>query len=251
MERELPSWACWVIAAGVLVLTIVVAGCGDLEIATTESKQPVVVPAARTSSIQPQNDTLAEAEAWWEDRIDAMYEEYKALIVADQRTEADELAKATYAEYDAWAELPEEERIKSWLDRRDPAAAAEASSEPLAPDIDHTHLVRKAPTKAHRAKRPQQPAEQYPPEMMRHLALSMAQDFVKAQLLAPGSAKWPGMFESADHTVILRNNRYRVRSWVDSHNGFGALIRTHYTAVLKNTDGKGINWRLESLDLDG
>lgn len=28
MKRELPTWACWIIAAAVLVLAIVVAGTG-------------------------------------------------------------------------------------------------------------------------------------------------------------------------------------------------------------------------------
>lgn len=80
------------------------------------------------------------------------------------------------------------------------------------------------------------------------LALSMAQDFVKERLIAPGSAEWPGFFERDGHVTALGNKRYRVRSWVDSQNAFGALLRIQYTAVV--VDAAGDRWTLESLDLD-
>ena len=81
------------------------------------------------------------------------------------------------------------------------------------------------------------------------LALSMAQEFVKERLIAPGSAEWPSFWEpTGDHVTALGNKRYRIRSWVDSHNAFGALIRTNYTAVL--VDAGRDQWTLESLDLD-
>ena len=80
------------------------------------------------------------------------------------------------------------------------------------------------------------------------LALSMAQVFVKRELIAPGSAEWPSSWERDEHVTALGGKRYRVDSWVDSHNGFGALIRTRYTAVVFDTGGD--TWELESLDLD-
>lgn len=80
------------------------------------------------------------------------------------------------------------------------------------------------------------------------LALSMAQEFVKDRLIAPGSAEWPGIFEGSDHVTALGNKRYRIESWVDSQNAFGALLRIQYTAIV--VDAGGDRWKLESLDLD-
>ena len=81
------------------------------------------------------------------------------------------------------------------------------------------------------------------------LALSMAQGFVKERLVAPGSAEWPSFWEpTSEHVTALDNKRYRVRSWVDSQNRFGALLRIEYTAVV--VDAGNDRWTLESLDLD-
>ncbi len=123
---------CFTIAAGVflgLVLFVVAptlcffaGGLALLGIGVAESlevepePQPPETAAAPPPSVQEPKATLAEAEAWWEARIDAMLEEYKELIVADKRVEADELVRATYAEYDAWAELPEDQRL-AWYDQ--------------------------------------------------------------------------------------------------------------------------------------
>ncbi len=82
----------------------------------------------------------------------------------------------------------------------------------------------------------------------RRLAYIMARDFVKPHLKAPSTAKWPGFTESVRHTRPLGNDRYRVSSWVDSQNSFGAMLRMRYVAVVFNTDGEGTNWSLESLD---
>ena len=79
-------------------------------------------------------------------------------------------------------------------------------------------------------------------------ALGVAQGFVKDLLKSPSSAKWPGFFESAGHTRALGDNRYRIRSWVDSQNSFGALLRMNYTAIVR--DNGNYNWSLESLTMD-
>ncbi len=80
------------------------------------------------------------------------------------------------------------------------------------------------------------------------LAWNIAQDFVKDRLASPGSAKWPSFWERDEHVTALGDKRYRVRSWVDSQNGFGALIRTQYTAVV--VDAGFDKWELEALDID-
>ena len=72
-----------------------------------------------------------------------------------------------------------------------------------------------------------------------------AKEFVTARLKAPSTAKFPGMFDQDEkQTVSLGNGRYRVHSWVDSQNSFGAMIRTHWTCELTTIDGR--NFRLAS-----
>ena len=73
----------------------------------------------------------------------------------------------------------------------------------------------------------------------------MAREFVEQSLKSPGSAKYP--WESSDDvTTYLGNQIYIVKSYVDSQNGFGALIRTNFTVKLEQTSNE--NWTL--LDID-
>lgn len=71
----------------------------------------------------------------------------------------------------------------------------------------------------------------------------MMQDFVKARLKSPSTADFP--FGGAQrHVHDLKDGRYKVISYVDSQNGFGAMVRTHfYGIVVKDGD----KWTLESL----
>lgn len=75
------------------------------------------------------------------------------------------------------------------------------------------------------------------------------QQFVSARLKSPSSAEFPDVFDGADkHVTNLGNQRYRIQSYVDSQNGFGAMIRTHFTGEVEQTSED--NWRLLSLDID-
>lgn len=74
-----------------------------------------------------------------------------------------------------------------------------------------------------------------------------AQLFVKDKLKSPSTAEFPF---SPDDVWSLGENRYKVISYVDSQNSFGATIRTKYIAVLKYIPGKGSKpgtWELEDL----
>ena len=71
----------------------------------------------------------------------------------------------------------------------------------------------------------------------------MAPVFVRQQLKAPRSAKFPGMFELARHTIKIGPQSYKVVSWVDAQNSFGALIRTRYYMEL--TQVSRDDWRLD------
>lgn len=56
------------------------------------------------------------------------------------------------------------------------------------------------------------------------LAYDVCQQAVEMELRAPATAEWPSLDEV---TVVARpNRRYDVEGFVDSQNGFGALIRS-------------------------
>ncbi len=76
-------------------------------------------------------------------------------------------------------------------------------------------------------------------------AYCMAQQFIEARLKSPRSAKWTWGGHS-DRTINLGSGRYRYAYYVDSQNGFGAMIRTRFVCVVKWVGGT--QWRLESLN---
>lgn len=78
-------------------------------------------------------------------------------------------------------------------------------------------------------------------------AALMSEKFVEDKLTAPGTAKypWSGWGSTKGHVTSLGNERYQVKAWVDAHNSFGAMIRTHYTCVLKYVGND--QWQCESL----
>lgn len=74
-----------------------------------------------------------------------------------------------------------------------------------------------------------------------------ANRFVKESLKSPSTAEFPSRSE---HSVInLGNNTCEVSSYVDSQNGFGAEVRSNWTATVQS-DG-GSNWTLSTLVIDG
>ena len=81
-----------------------------------------------------------------------------------------------------------------------------------------------------------------PPQHDEVTAWTMCQSFVEARLKAPRSAKWPWGF--TDYVTHLGEGRYRIKAYVDSQNSFGAMMRTHFTAVVAWKGGD--SWELES-----
>jgi hypothetical protein len=77
------------------------------------------------------------------------------------------------------------------------------------------------------------------------MAYAMSQQFVTDQLRAPATAEFPWADEA--RVKPLGDCRFRVAAHVDSQNGFGALIRTHYTAILIFTPESEM-WEVEALD---
>ncbi len=76
-----------------------------------------------------------------------------------------------------------------------------------------------------------------------------AQHFIKDKLIAPATASFPMMNPEANEVsrITLPNGHcaFRVSSYVDAENGFGAKIRTKYDATVAPDDARGDNWTLE------
>ena len=81
----------------------------------------------------------------------------------------------------------------------------------------------------------------------RMLAYNYAEKFVKQHLKSPGTAKFPGLFEKDEHITELGNGEYRINSWVDSQNGFGAMIRSRFSCKIII---EGDNIRVENLVIE-
>ncbi len=88
------------------------------------------------------------------------------------------------------------------------------------------------------------------PAELESKAFIISQHFVKEKVKAPSTAQFPSFdFQS----IHLGEGRYKVTSYVDAQNSFGAMIRTNYTAILKYNSGDWAdyrNWTLEDLKLD-
>lgn len=84
-------------------------------------------------------------------------------------------------------------------------------------------------------------------DSQRQDAWLMAQHFIKERLKSPGTASFGGIsdFQSyTDHVTSLGNQAYAVHGWVDSQNGFGALIRADFS--LEEEYVGNDKWRLRA-----
>lgn len=64
------------------------------------------------------------------------------------------------------------------------------------------------------------------------LAYNYAEDFVEKKLKSPSTAEFPGVTEKDKHITDLGGGKYKINSWVDSQNGFGATIRTNFSCTI-------------------
>ena len=79
------------------------------------------------------------------------------------------------------------------------------------------------------------------------MAYIMMEGFVEKRLKAPRTAKFPGVFDGKlDHVSSIGNYSYRISSYVDSQNGFGALIRTTFVGEIRQVSDD--RWQLVSLE---
>lgn len=81
-------------------------------------------------------------------------------------------------------------------------------------------------------------------------AFLSCQSSVNDRLRAPASAKYPPATEadSSTRTIpYMGGEAFEVTSYVDSHNGFGALVRTDFLCIV--TWQGNNNWKIEQMDI--
>lgn len=61
-------------------------------------------------------------------------------------------------------------------------------------------------------------------------ALVNSRQFIEKALVSPATAEFDN---STKGTYRVEGNTFRVKSFVDSQNAFGAMIRTHYSCRIK------------------
>lgn len=77
-------------------------------------------------------------------------------------------------------------------------------------------------------------------------AFVMSQSFVKDRLRAPATADFPSILDAK--VSATGDCRFKVHAYVDSQNGFGAMIRTRYTADIE-LDPLTDRWKLKDLQM--
>jgi len=75
-------------------------------------------------------------------------------------------------------------------------------------------------------------------------AYSGMQTFVKRRLKSPGTAQFPAAGQS-EHVEYIGHDQYRIQSYVDAQNGFGASIRVPFDGVV--THMGDYQYQLESI----
>ena len=80
------------------------------------------------------------------------------------------------------------------------------------------------------------------------MAYVMMKDYVRSSLKSPSSGKFPSMWKHSykEFTTYIGGYKYRITSWVDAQNGFGAMIRIYYTGEIKQVSQN--RWRLIKLE---
>ena len=78
-------------------------------------------------------------------------------------------------------------------------------------------------------------------------AFTVCKKFVTDRLRSPGSAKFPSAIDDGVIVSGLAENRYAVSAYVDSQNGFGALVRTRFSCIVAWQSGA--EYKLEDLQI--
>jgi len=78
---------------------------------------------------------------------------------------------------------------------------------------------------------PKEPKKTWREEDNSSMASVMIEDFVKARLKSPSTADFQGVWSG--RKITKNGTEYTTRSYVDSQNGFGAMLRTNFVCTVK------------------
>jgi len=73
----------------------------------------------------------------------------------------------------------------------------------------------------------------------------LCEQAVKQRLRAPATADFP--FGNATNTEALGGNRYRLRSYVDAQNGFGAKLRNNFVCIAEGSGDNPAGYKIVEL----
>lgn len=76
-------------------------------------------------------------------------------------------------------------------------------------------------------------------------AFVYSQQYVKEKLKSPSTAQFAGIGES--HIQKIDQETYKITSFVDAQNSFGATLRTNYVIIMKKN---GSIWGVEKLEFN-
>lgn len=75
-------------------------------------------------------------------------------------------------------------------------------------------------------------------------AFTAAQELVKDELKSPSTAKFS--YDTSDYTVQRSGDQWKVSSYVDAQNGFGATLREYWTATFTMGDVSGGQYKVSN-----
>ena len=79
------------------------------------------------------------------------------------------------------------------------------------------------------------------------IAYNLATYFVKKSLKEPTTTEFPNSKEKLKHIKYLGHKRYRVDSWVDSQDTYGAMTRRRFSCIFKR-DGSRVRKEIFSIE---
>ena len=77
-----------------------------------------------------------------------------------------------------------------------------------------------------------------------------SQFFVEQELRSPTTASFPNIKRDGVTSTAIGNCRFRIRSYVDAQNAFGAEIRTRFAITIERLPEQE-SWKLISIDFSG
>ena len=79
-------------------------------------------------------------------------------------------------------------------------------------------------------------------------AWTVCEKFVKGKLKTPSTAKFPSIWSGhSQYVTYLGDKQYRVESYVDAQNIFGAMLRTNFNCKVEHVEGN--TWKLVRMDM--